>query len=459
MGMEFEQPMNPILIQHPLKILQVNTVEKEGGAAVIAWNLYKAYAQKGYYSYYSVGKKQSSDDLVIQIPELSLTTILTRLEAKFAPFCRISELVKKIQKGQKSHRQEQGWENFHFPGSRKILQLHPLQPDIVHLHNLHGGFFDLRYLAQLSHKKPVIITMHDMWLITGHCAYPMECKRWQSGCGDCPDLLRYPPILADGTARNLHRKQRIYRRSNLYLATPSQWLMDQVEKSVITTGVIDARVINNGIDTRLFKPAPKEQARLALSLPMDARILMFVSAKKIKNHPFKDYRTISESLQIVEKKVEPSLPVLLLALGQEGQTEKKGNVEIRFLPYVKERSDMALIYQAADLYVHAAKADVFPNSVLEALACGTPVVATAVGGIPEQVEDGQSGILTKPADPNDMANAILSLLENDPLRSKMGNFAAEIVQKKFTLDHQVKQYLEWYQQILESRYQHVLSKN
>lgn len=235
--------------------------------------------------------------------------------------------------------------------------------------------------------------------------------------------------------------------------------MDQVEKSVITTGVIDARVINNGIDTRLFKPAPKEQARLALSLPMDARILMFVSAKKIKNHPFKDYRTISESLQIVEKKVEPSLPVLLLALGQEGQTEKKGNVEIRFLPYVKERSDMALIYQAADLYVHAAKADVFPNSVLEALACGTPVVATAVGGIPEQVEDGQSGILTKPADPNDMANAILSLLENDPLRSKMGNFAAEIVQKKFTLDHQVKQYLEWYQQILESRYQHVLSKN
>jgi len=108
MGMEFEQPMNPILIQHPLKILQVNTVEKEGGAAVIAWNLYRAYAQKGYYSYYSVGKKQSSDDLVIQIPELSLTTILTRLEAKFAPFCRISELVKKIQKGQKSHRQEQG---------------------------------------------------------------------------------------------------------------------------------------------------------------------------------------------------------------------------------------------------------------------------------------------------------------------------------------------------------------
>ena len=305
MGMEFEQPMNPILIQHPLKILQVNTVEKEGGAAVIAWNLYKAYAQKGYYSYYSVGKKQSSDDLVIQIPELSLTTILTRLEAKFAPFCRISELVKKIQKGQKSHRQEQGWENFHFPGSRKILQLHPLQPDIVHLHNLHGGFFDLRYLAQLSHKKPVIITMHDMWLITGHCAHPMECKRWQSGCGDCPDLLRYPPILADGTARNLHRKQRIYRRSNLYLATPSQWLMDQVEKSVITTGVIDARVINNGIDTALQTCTQRTSPfsfEFAYGCP-DFNVCLCEKSRIILSKTIEPYQNRYK----LSKKVEPSL--------------------------------------------------------------------------------------------------------------------------------------------------------
>lgn len=434
-----------------MKILQVNTMDKEGGAAVVAWNLFNAYRQRGHQSYFVVGNKQSTDEDVFQIPDLSINAQLKQLEAKFGPIWRLRGLVKAVQKRRRAFESDRGWENFHFPGSRHILDLSPVKPDLLHLHNLHGGYFDLRYLPQLTRKMPVVITLHDMWLLTGHCAHALGCDRWQSGCGECPDLKAYPPISVDGTAFNYRRKQKIYQRSKVHVVTPSQWLMNQVEKSILQDAIVGAQVIHNGVDTNIFKPANRKQARLTLGLPLDARILMFVSSHTIKNHPFKDYQTLSEALNIIKTKVDYDTPLLFLALGQSGETEKRGNVEIRFLPYVKDRAEVAMIYQAADLYVHAAKADVFPNSVLEALACGTPVVATGVGGIPEQIENGKSGLLTKPANPEEIAEAIMYLLENDSLRSQMGNYAAEITKEKFSLNHQIDQHLDLYQQILESR--------
>ena len=133
---------------------------------------------------------------------------------------------------------------------------------------------------------------------------------------------------------------------------------------------------------------------------------------------------------------------------RKGEPIAFDNGEIQFVAYQHDQRTMARYYQAADVYVHAAKSDTFPNTVLEALACGLPVIATAIDGIPEQVEDGCSGFLVPVGDVEAMAGRVKQLLEKDSLRTSMGAMAADIVARSFSMQQQVQTYLDWYEQIL-----------
>ena len=141
-------------------------------------------------------------------------------------------------------------------------------------------------------------------------------------------------------------------------------------------------------------------------------------------------------------------PLLFLAIGQELPSEHIGNAEIRYLPFEPNPAKMAKYYQAADLYIHAARADTFPTTILEALACGRPVIASAVGGILEQVEEGQTGFLVEVGDQQAMAGRVEQLLRDTSRRSRMGRCAAETARNRFDLERQVNAYLEWYESIL-----------
>lgn len=432
-----------------MNILQVNTTDLEGGAAVVAWNLFKGFRQRGNESYFVVGRKNSNDNDVFEIDRSLVPSGLFVDNSNIRGLWRIRSLIRKYIKTKKSLGISLGWEDFEFPGSKIFLNLPPTKPDIVQLHNLHGSYFDLRLLPILSKKIPTVITLHDMWLLTGHCAHSLDCERWRISCGQCPYLSVYPSIQKDESAHNWRLKKRIFNKSKLHVTTPSKWLMDKVEASMLHYAVSETKVIHNGVDTRIFQPADKSVARQKMGLPEKAIILMFVASHNIKNHPFKDYSTIEEALQLVSQNNFKHTPIIFLALGKSGDTENIGNLELRFLPYLRTREELACLYQAADLYVHAAKADNFPNSILEALACGTPVVATGVGGIPEQIENGKSGIITKPSDPTDMAQAIIHLLKDGQSRMTMANYAAQTAKERFSLDRQIDQYLDWYKEILE----------
>ena len=137
-----------------------------------------------------------------------------------------------------------------------------------------------------------------------------------------------------------------------------------------------------------------------------------------------------------------------------GATEELGQIggaEVRFLPFRKDPKDVADFYKSADVYIHAAKVDTFPNVILEALACGTPVVATAVGGIPEQIEDGKTGFLVAPGDAVEMAARVSQVLANQDLRLTLSVQAAESARRRFDLQRQVDAYLDWYRETLMER--------
>jgi glycosyltransferase involved in cell wall biosynthesis len=450
-----------------VRILQVSTYDQGGGAEAVAWQLFAQYRRRGHRSVLAVGEKRTSDSDVYPVSRGSSHDRVEgwsgRLSQHLAPYEGRVRGAWRLRRWLESYaayppnwwQTQLGREVFNFPDTWRLLDLIEQRPDVLHCHNLHGGwlpragYFDLRALPALSRQVPTVLTLHDTWLLSGHCAYTLGCDRWKTGCGNCPDLAIYPSLSRDGTAFNWKRKHDIFKGSRLRIATPSRWLLRQVEQSMLSSAVVEARVIPNGVDLNVFSPACKETARNLLNLPRRDMVLLFV-AHAAKSNRFKDYPTIEEAAFKVAAKCRDQR-VTLIILGERHESIPFENGEIRFMPFQPSREKTAQFYQAADVYLHAARSDTFPNTVLEALACGLPVIATAVDGIPEQVDDGRTGFLVPAGDAESMAGRVVQLLSNHALRSTMGECAAQIAGHKFGLERQVDAYLEWYEQFVPSR--------
>jgi glycosyltransferase involved in cell wall biosynthesis len=275
----------------------------------------------------------------------------------------------------------------------------------------------------------------------------MACERWENGCGSCPDLTIYPAIRKDATAYNWKRKRSIYQQSNLYVATPSQWLMDRVQRSMMKP--IESRVIPNGVDLKIYRPDERSHIRHELGLSKDAKIILGIANQSC----FKDYPMLMDAIRKVGQNSQLSdSQIIFIALGSDkDDVQSAGGVLIKKVKFVSDTALVAKYFQAADIYLHAANAENFPNTIIESFACGTPVIATDVGGIREQVEDGVTGFLTPKGESSAMAERIIQLIKNDTLRTEMGDTASVLAQQKFSLERQVKEYLNWYKEILENR--------
>jgi glycosyltransferase involved in cell wall biosynthesis len=281
------------------------------------------------------------------------------------------------------------------------------------------------------------------------------------GCGKCPDLTIYPAVPRDSTRVNLAEKRDIYDRSRLYISTPSQWLMDQARVSVLR-GAAGWRVIPNGVDQTIFRPADQAKARRDLGLPADPFIVLFTAARARINM-FKDFDTVSQAATRIAAAITDRY-VLCLAVGDDWPAETFDNGEIQFVPYRTDPREVAAYYQAADLYLHAANADTFPTTILEALSTGLPVVATAVGGIPEEVrslagapgawsgpahdETQATGVLVAPGDAEGMAAAATAILTDPPLRAALSANAVRDAADRFDLERQLDETIDWYREII-----------
>jgi len=387
-----------------VKVLQVSTADRAGGAEAVALELHRGLRGRGHEAWLAVGYRRTDEEGVLEIGGAG-----SRRRRAVSDAGVLLDALR-------------GHEDFRFPASRRVLELPPAPPDVLQLHNLHGGYFDLRVLPELARRVPTVATLHDAWLLTGHCAHPLASDGWLRGCGNCPHLDTYPALQRDGTAFNLARKRALYEGVELTVVTPSRWLMDMVERSVLAEAAVRREVIPNGVDLTVFAPGDGAQARAELGVAPDAKLVVF-AAQGGRANEFKDHPTLAAALERLPDVEEVSL----------------GDPAV-------PPAEVARWLRAADLYVHPSRADTFPSGVLEALAVGTPVVASAVGGIPEQVSD-ETGVLVEPGDPAALASAIEHLLADADLRARMDVAATGDARARFSLDRQLDAYLALYDRL------------
>jgi Glycosyltransferase len=391
------------------KILQISAGVTHGGAARIARGLHESLKKHGFISNIATGGFIPQGEDFLPIPKNTFSHPKNTIESILFHACRnltpyigrikgagfLRNLLYNLAKPSCLIKNIRGVENFeNYPGTKDFFD--SLTPDIIHCHNLHGKYFDLTILPSL--KMKVVLTLHDEWMFTGHCAGTLGCEKWQTGCGNCPHLKIYPPLWRDTSAYNLKQKENIYKQCRLHIVTPSQWLMNRVEKSVLQPA--SKTVIHNGVDLTIFKPGNKAHARKLTNLPQDAHIILS-AAYNLTSNPFKDFATLEKAFFLLAEQQ----PIILVCLGHTQAPIIKNNSSIIFLDYVHDMEKLAQYYQAADLFIHATKADNFPTTVLESLACGTPVIGTNIGGIPEQITTA-TGMLYTLGDAQELAEKI-----------------------------------------------------
>ncbi|NJK57587.1 MAG: glycosyltransferase [Pleurocapsa sp. SU_5_0] len=322
-------------------------------------------------------------------------------------------------------------------------QITQLNPDIINLHWVNAGFLQIETLAKFN--KPIVWTLHDMWAFTGGCHYNQECNKHTKSCGACPQL---------SSNRNWDlsrwvwgRKQKAWQNLNLTIVTPSKWLADCAKASSLFKNK-RVEVIPYGLDTDIFRPIERKTARKLLKLPQDKQLVLFLSLQATSDKR-KGFQLLQPALQKLSIGNWQDRIELVVVGASKPEKDLNLGFKSHYLGTLTDDLMLALAYSAVDVFVAPSLQDNLPNTVLEALSCGTPCVAFNIGGMPDMLEHQQNGYIAKPYEIDDLVEGIMWILENQERYQKLAHRAREKAEQKFALKIQADRYKSLFTEILE----------
>lgn len=274
-----------------------------------------------------------------------------------------------------------------------IKQIEQIKPDVIHIHNIHGYFLNYRILFDYLSKCdiPVVWTVHDCWLYTGHCYYYsyIQCNRWQTGCHDCPQRREFPTSLwHDRSEKNYEDKRKAFTsmpKDRLVIVPVSQWICDEMQKSFFRG--YDFRVIHNGINTEVFRVYDSQETRKKYGLG-NKHVLLGVASIWSKEKGLDDFVQMAKLLHEDE---------IIVLVGIKPEEKKKLPAKIVGIARTENIQQLAALYAAADAFINPTWQDNYPTVNMEAIACGTPVVTYRTGGSVEAVTE-ETGFVVEQGD-------------------------------------------------------------
>jgi glycosyltransferase involved in cell wall biosynthesis len=411
--------------------LLLNTFDNQGGAAIATFRLYRSLRGIGINAHLLVQGKKTGDHSVIgpitkcqktlaflrpYLDDVWTWLYLKRKKVIFSPAWLPERLVSKVMK---------------------------LNPDIIHLFWVNGGFIRIETLRKF--KCPIIWTLHDMWPFTGGCHYDEECGKFQQSCGNCP-------ILQSEQERDLsrliwRRKQTAWKDVPIVVVATSHWIAEMARSSSLFR---DHRieVIPNGIDTEMYKPINKKMARSAYNLPQDKHLILF-SAFSATSDKRKGNQFLVQAVKKMSRAGWRSKADLVIIGASRPENPPDMGMPVHYMGRLHDEISQVLLYSAADVLVAPSIQENLSNTVMEALACGTPVVAFHIGGMPDMIDHKINGYLSSPFEPNDLAEGIMWVLEDAKRHNMLSQLARQTVMERFASRKVVEQYIELYQDVIK----------
>ncbi len=374
-----------------MRIVHLNSNDMLGGAAIAAKRLRDGQRELGHEALLLVGDQQKPDAYTVAFGQPTLNWLKFVWERLYFRWFEKSKSVR-----------------FAFSPlvignsieTSEVIQ----SADILHLHWINFGYLSGQNLkAVLDLKKPTFITLHDMWWITGGCHHAGSCDRYTQQCGKCTSYLKHPKE-DDLSHRQFELKQWAMESASIHWIACSEWLAKRVRKSTLGQR-FPVSVIPNPLDMSIFMPGDKLKAREKWKLEADKFYVLIVAAKL--EVLWKGIDLLIEATAFFPQDTE------LLVVGQmEESTAAQCHVPVRSLGIIRDSTEMAQVYQAADVFALSSRFENLPNTIMEAMGSGIPCVGFSIGGIPEMIDHQHSGYVAQPFDVQDFATGIEACLEN-----------------------------------------------
>lgn len=323
---------------------------------------------------------------------------------------------------------------------RFIKEIERLQPDVIHIHNIHGYFLNYKILFDYLKRAdiPVIWTIHDCWIYTGHCYYysSIQCGRWKTGCGKCPQQRQFPTSwFVDCSRQNFKDKSIAFNsiKDKLTIVPVSKWIRGEMAQSFMKD--CHYQVIHNGIDLNIFDVQPDDRAVREKYGLGDRNIILGLASIWSKEKGWDDFVRMAEMLN--EDEV-----IVMVGVSEEQQKRLPKNiVAIRRTENVRQ---LAELYSAATAFVNPTWQDNYPTVNLEAIACGTPVVTYRTGGSVEVITE-DTGRIVEQGDVAGLLAAVREIAEKGKVQytAKCRAFALE----NFRKEDRYADYLKLYESL------------
>ena len=322
--------------------------------------------------------------------------------------------------------------------TKKLINLmEEIQPDVIQIHNLHGYYLNVAMLFDYlgTIKTPVVWTLHDCWSFTGHCAYPKECTKWMDRCNCCPQKRMYPSsLLFDNSVKNFYQKCNIAKLNNIIFVPVSHWLNTMLKKSIYSKHL--SYVIHNGIDLQKFKPIESNLILNQYGL-LNSTYILGVSNVWTDDKGYRDFFEI--------RKFFPEEIKIVLVGACKSQCEQLARNNIIGIPKTENTEALAALYSNAKVFVSPTYYDNYPTVILEAIACGVPVVCYNTGGCIEAVHD-SIGIVVDRGNVESMITEISNIIYGRKKILKQD--CVSYANLNFDQDKKFKEYLDIYEMLV-----------